>query len=231
MSRHLTAIEWVILTLIAISIVTGFILVFNDLPGFREFTREDGLVEWLTVVGLLLGAYVALKRVVVLRHKKGVVFLVASFLLGMVLIFGAGEEISWGQRILGLKSPEYFREHNAQGETNIHNLVLGGVRLNRWVFSIALSVILGCYILLIPFLYRTKNWMKRFVNYFGIPLPRAYQIIAFIAVWVLTELMPDGKRAEIAEEGTALLLFLIVAFPLNLKTFKRDSSSAELESL
>jgi hypothetical protein len=141
------------------------------------------------------------------------------------LIFGAGEEISWGQRILGLKSPEYFKEHNAQGETNLHNLVLGGVRLNRWIFSIGLTVVLGSYILLVPFLYRTKNWMRRFVNYCGIPLPRAYQIVAFIIVWALTELMPDGKRAEIAEEGTALLLYLIIAFPMNQKTFEQNGSS------
>jgi hypothetical protein len=225
MLRKLNAIEWITLTVIVISIVTGFILVFNDRPGFLEFTMEDGLVEWLTVLGLLLGAFVAWKRVVELRHKKGVVFIVSCFLLGVVLIFGAGEEISWGQRILGLKSPEYFREHNAQGETNLHNLVLGGVRLNRWIFSIGLAIVLGSYILLIPFLYRTKNWMRRFVNYFGIPLPRAYQIIAFIIVWGLTELMPDGKRAEIAEEGTALLLFLIIAFPMNNQTFVGKPSS------
>jgi hypothetical protein len=225
MSRNLNAIEWAILTIITISIVTGFILVFNDRPQFLQFTVEDGIVEWLTVLGLLLGAFVAFKRVVTLRHKKGVVFLVASFLLGLVLIFGAGEEISWGQRILGLKSPEYFKEHNAQGETNLHNLVLGGIRLNRWIFSIGLTVVLGSYILLVPFLYRTKNWMRRFVNYCGIPLPRAYQIVAFIIVWALTELMPDGKRAEIAEEGTALLLYLIIAFPMNQKTFEQNSSS------
>jgi hypothetical protein len=228
MLRNITATEWIILVLIAVSITTGFILVFNDLPEFREFTKEDGLVEWLTVLGLLLGAYVAWKRVVELRHKKGFVFLVTCFLLGLVLIFGAGEEISWGQRLLGLKSPEYFQKHNAQGETNLHNLVLGGVRLNRWIFSIGLSVILGSYILLIPFLYRTKNWMRRFVNYFGIPLPRAYQIIAFIIVWVLTELMPDGKRAEIAEQGTALLLFLIIAFPLNKQTFEKSPRPVSL---
>jgi hypothetical protein len=99
------------------------------------------------------------------------------------------------------------------------------VRLNRWIFSIGLAIVLGSYILLIPFLYRTKNWMRRFVNYFGIPLPRAYQIIAFIIVWALTELMPDGKRAEIAEEGTTLLLYLIIAFPWNKETFLKETSS------
>jgi hypothetical protein len=225
MLGKLHATEWIVLMLIGISMVTGFILVFNDRPGFLAFTKEDGLVEWLTVLGLLLGAVVAWRRVIKLQHKKGVVFLVTSFLLGLVLIFGAGEEISWGQRILGLKSPEYFQEHNAQGETNLHNLVLGGVRLNRWIFSIGLTVILGSYILLMPYLYRSKSWMRRFVNYFGIPLPRAYQIIAFILVWGLTELMPDGKRAEIAEQGTTLLLFLIIAFPWNKETFLKEPST------
>ena len=44
--------------------------------------------------------------------------------LGMALIFffGAGEEISWGQRILGFQTPEALSEVNRQEEFNLHNL-------------------------------------------------------------------------------------------------------------
>jgi cell division protein FtsW (lipid II flippase) len=219
--RKLSAVEIIVLDILVISIAIGYYLVYYCRPAFLQFTVEDGLVEWLTVAGLLLAAFTCLKRVGNLKGSKGWMFLLVTLLLGIIFIFGAGEEISWGQRIFHIKSPEYFKEHNAQGETNIHNLVLGGVRLNRWIFSVLLTVVLIIYIVVIPFLYRTKNWMRRFVNYWGIPLPQAYQIIAFILLMGLTELMPDAKKAEIAEEGTAFILFLIVAFPLNIKTFEK----------
>jgi hypothetical protein len=223
-SLNVSVTEKLILAIILISVLSGMILGFQNRPVFLKLTEEDGIVEWLTVAGLLAAAFTCFRRVLLLRRSHGRVFLLVTFLLGLILFFGAGEEISWGQRIFGLQSPEYFKEHNAQGETNIHNLVLGGVRLNRWIFSILLSVILVIYIGVIPFLYRTKQWMRRFVNYFAVPLPQNYQIIAFIVVIILTEIIPDGKRAELTEEGTALLLFLITAFPLNKKTFEATAA-------
>ena len=42
--------------------------------------------------------------------------------LGVLFFVGAGEEISWGQRILGFQTPEPISEVNKQEEFNIHNL-------------------------------------------------------------------------------------------------------------
>lgn len=42
--------------------------------------------------------------------------------LAAVFFFGAGEEISWGQRILGFATPESISEVNRQEEFNLHNL-------------------------------------------------------------------------------------------------------------
>jgi hypothetical protein len=38
------------------------------------------------------------------------------------VLFHAGEEISWGQRIIGFSVPEAIRAANTQGEFNLHNL-------------------------------------------------------------------------------------------------------------
>jgi hypothetical protein len=40
----------------------------------------------------------------------------------MLFFFGAGEEISWGQRIFGFKTPEPLAQVNKQDELNLHNL-------------------------------------------------------------------------------------------------------------
>ena len=41
---------------------------------------------------------------------------------GIVLLFIAGEEISWGQRIFGYPTPDWIAERNLQEEFNLHNL-------------------------------------------------------------------------------------------------------------
>jgi hypothetical protein len=42
--------------------------------------------------------------------------------LAALFFFGAGEEISWGQRILGFQTPETLTQVNRQEEFNLHNL-------------------------------------------------------------------------------------------------------------
>ena len=42
--------------------------------------------------------------------------------LAALFFFGAGEEISWGQRILGFETPETLSQINRQEEFNLHNL-------------------------------------------------------------------------------------------------------------
>ena len=42
--------------------------------------------------------------------------------LGLLFLFGAGEEISWGQRILGFQTPQPLSQVNKQEEFNLHNL-------------------------------------------------------------------------------------------------------------
>ncbi|MBD0352639.1 MAG: hypothetical protein ICV65_15935 [Flavisolibacter sp.] len=220
-TNKISRVEIAVLVLMFIMLVAGFVLVFISVPLFEWYTVEDGLVEWLTVAGLLLGAFTCFIRIVRLRTNKSWLFLFVTLMLGLVLFFGAGEEISWGQRIFGIQSPEYFKEHNTQGETNIHNLILDGVRLNRWIFSILLSIVLGIYVIVIPLLYRSKKWMQRIVDYWGIPLPKMFQTIALLVMAFLTQLIPHGKRAELLECGIALMLFLIIRFPANETTFKR----------
>jgi len=213
--------ELLVLGLIALILLIGFVLVFTNLPLFERYTVEDGVVEWLTVIGLLLAAGTCFKRVIQLRSYRSGLFILGCALLGLVLFFGAGEEISWGQRIFGIESSDYFKQNNTQGETNLHNLIVDGVRVNRWIFSFLLTALLSFYVIIMPLLYRSKKWMQRFVTYFGIPLPKIYQVVAFVVLFALTTLIPHEKRAELLEAGTAFMLFLIIRYPANPHTFSQ----------
>lgn len=219
LSNSISKTEAAVLVLIFIMLLIGFVLVFTNVPLFDQYIGEDASVEWITVLGLLLASFTCFARAVKLRRHRTWLFLFTSILLGLVLFFGAGEEISWGQRILNIESPEYFKEKNLQGETNLHNLVLGGVKINMWIFTFLLTAVLGFYLLVIPLLYRKKKWMQNFVRYWGVPLPKTYQIVAFVFLFV-TEFIPHGKRAELLEAGTALMLFLIIRFPANPQSFE-----------
>lgn len=49
------------------------------------------------------------------------VFYTFFLLVGVIFFIIAGEEISWGQRILNIEVPDIIARNNTQGELNIHN--------------------------------------------------------------------------------------------------------------
>jgi hypothetical protein len=58
----------------------------------------------------------------IFKDQNKEVLFVLYLLLSVTLLFIAGEEISWGQRILNIETPGYLVELNRQKEMNIHNL-------------------------------------------------------------------------------------------------------------
>ena len=93
----------------------------------RPLTHEDGPFEYVGALGLFVTALLFAAGYVRLRRRDpsgatGVWRRRALLVLAIVFVFGAGEEISWGQRILGLETPESLESINDQGEINLHNL-------------------------------------------------------------------------------------------------------------
>jgi hypothetical protein len=218
--------EKAILLLVTLMLVAGFVLFSTNLHLFMRYTVEDGLVEWLTVFGLLLGSGVCFYRFVKLRQKKNGIFLLVTLLLGIMLFIVAGEEISWGQRIFGIQSSEFFKENNSQGETNLHNMVVGGVKVNKVVFTFGLIAALGIFLLVVPYLYRRNEGIKRWADNWGILIPQTYQVIAFLLLFAITESLQHEKNAELLECGGALLFFLIVRYPLNAPVYRTGNKKA-----
>ena len=85
---------------------------------FALFRREDGPAEYMSFVAWAL-AFVLLARAAWSLPARGRSILLAVALVSFLM---AGEEISWGQRIFGWESPEFFRAANMQSETTLHNL-------------------------------------------------------------------------------------------------------------
>lgn len=127
-------------------VITGVVLSHVDLEYYQGvYTREDGFVEWLTVFGLLAGASTCFYRAKVLAKFRSPWFVLGLVGMGCLFIFGAGEEISWGQRIFNWHIPEFFAKNNSQGETNLHNLVVGGTKINKLIFGLFLTICVVIY--------------------------------------------------------------------------------------
>ncbi|MFT4580771.1 MAG: hypothetical protein ACI915_002098 [Gammaproteobacteria bacterium] len=112
----------------------------QDVIFSRWIESEAGLIENATALLLLPAAYFAF--VVGLRcYRRFGPMLCVWFMCVAGLCFGfAGEEISWGQHWLGWQSPEYFIEHNRQGETNFHNVNIHFGRVVKSILTLAIIV-------------------------------------------------------------------------------------------
>ena len=89
--------------------------------------REDGPLETAGALTFLAAALVFFKLYgrdpqgndfTFLKTSKNIFFL----LLGLLFFAAFGEEISWGQRLLGFATPESVAELNRKDEFNVHNL-------------------------------------------------------------------------------------------------------------
>lgn len=217
---NLNKIEVFLYTVIFIFIGFGVYFSHTNLYFFDSvYTVEDGLIEWLTVVFLLLGACVCFARVFQLKGKKPTLFLACTALLGLLFIFGAGEEISWGQRIFNVETPEFFLEHNKQQETNFHNLMIGEFSVNKRIFGLLLGICVVIYVLILPVLYRKSQWVKNLVLSFGLPLPRLVHILLYLLLFIVVSNVPSGKKGELLEFGGTAIFFMIVFFPSNREVF------------
>jgi len=94
---------------------------------FAKLKQEDGLFEYLTFAAYLVTSFFAvqtLRRVIRgFSAEWRRVILVAMFSLAAIGAFLiAGEEISWGQRLLGVETPPEIVEISSQEDLTFHNL-------------------------------------------------------------------------------------------------------------
>src|SRR6266496_2304141 len=96
--HKLRLLERLILLWTSASVVTGFVV---SLEYFHDgFAAEDHYIENMTVVSLLGALLVCADRVYRIGRSRGAIFLAIGLLSALLFAFGAGEELSWGQRLL-----------------------------------------------------------------------------------------------------------------------------------
>ena len=187
--------------------------------------KEDGPIEWLTVLGLVLSCMVCIYRVATLKTQKNWVFVGVWSFLALFAFFGAGEEISWGQRIFNIESSDWFKQNNAQAETNLHNLVVEGKKINKIIFSALLGLCLLTYLFVFSVAYRKSERFKSFCEYFAVPIAQWHQVAAWVTVALVAELLIKdiGRSSELFESAAVIVFLLNITYPYNSESFKRMS--------
>ncbi|MCW8930405.1 MAG: hypothetical protein OQL19_09225 [Gammaproteobacteria bacterium] len=222
MLKNLSLYEKLALAYASVFTLIGFAWSYIDHDSFKSyFVVEDGFTEWSTVVFLLIGLFVCVRRVWLLKNERSFLFLFMTSLLALFFFFGAGEEISWGQRIFDVESSEFFVQNNAQGETNLHNLMVGDTKLNKVIFGRGIGILLFLYLAVLIPLYRKKDSVKQFVDKFAVPIAQNYQIVAYVVLLILVQvIMASSKKGEMLEFAGSVIFLLNVAFPYNKSNFE-----------
>lgn len=210
--------------------VTWVMSLVMDPQAFGEHwaIREDGLLEMFTFFALAGCSALCFYRGWTLRGQRSAAFVAALFAGSALLAFGAGEEISWGQRIFSVPSPEFFQVHNAQGETNLHNMVVGGVGLNKLIFGKVLAGVLIAYLVGLPLAYHRSEAVRRQVDALALPVPRTHHTLSILAIVAMVETSSAGKRGEINEFAISSILLLILLNSLNSQIFRRNDQQPAL---
>jgi hypothetical protein len=201
-----------------IAFAIGFYYAYTNLNYFDTvYAVEDGFVENSQFVLLLCSSFLLFYYFFKLFKHKNAYWKLGVLVMAIAFFFASGEEISWGQRIFNVQSSEYFIENNAQHETNLHNMVVDGEKINKLIFSQLLTVVLVIYILILPILYRKVASIKKLANLFAIPIVKWHHTIAFLIATGLIVFVHSERKWELYELAFAVIFFLIFLNPLNKK--------------
>jgi hypothetical protein len=158
-----TQLDWILL---GIAIILGGYSVYLsiwDVGAYRVFIDEDGFVEYASACLWFLAAIFALISLFIDRRMFKVKSSVYIVLIIFFFVCG-GEEISWGQRIIGFEGPEIVTALNKQNEMNIHDI--GSIS----VFANTFFIISLVFFFILPFIQKKYAEFKIYLNYYNVPI-------------------------------------------------------------
>lgn len=186
---------------------------------FDAVVVEDGLVEQATAGLFLLAAVAAAAAACRWRVWP---YRIVLGLMAVGFLLCVGEEISWGQRVLGFATPAALQEVNVQGEANLHNS-LGYAADHLFIAGVlALGFVL-------PALAALFDMVRNAADRLGLPVASPSLALGFLLVsllhdWIVYRLLPPSglRLAEARELLSALaLLMLMIEACRNAATARR----------
>jgi hypothetical protein len=182
---------------LALFIPLSYLMLVAHRPLSVWLLREDGVNEDFGAIMMLIGAGFAISAFRATRGgahpeyqgvKRALILLLA-----FVLIFGAGEEVSWGQRIFGWGTPHDLAHANTQDETNLHDLRFFGGFLSishlSQLFWLTLAVAIPG---LAAFRPRLRARIERYVPILPLTLSFLF-VVLYVSVKFVHGVFPTGS--------------------------------------
>jgi hypothetical protein len=157
-----------------------------------ELAREDGPIEYAGFAGLLLTGIVLAWAAV--RRRGAARALCAG--VGLLFVVAAGEEVSWGQRVLDLPTPEFLIQLNDQDELNLHNV-------SKKLFDRALR-----YAITVFAIAGTGLWLAGVTRLSGIALPSASIVLAFAVLPAVSQYRNVSLEYHVAHLAVPAILLV-----------------------
>lgn len=190
------------LVAIAFFIILSYSVYFIfDETTVRQLGKEDGLFEYLTALFFFIASILFFLKFI----RNWNLFFI---LLSIVFLFGSGEEISWGQRIIGFGTPSYISDKNVQKEFTLHNIEVfnaqdfdnniktGFDKLLTINFIYKMFWLTYCILIPLSVLYfHPARWVTQKVN---LPIPPLSVGMFFLINWLtfrmlLSFILPANK--------------------------------------
>lgn len=189
-----------------VGIVAAYLIMAMYYPlAYIWATYEDLFGEWAQFY-LFVAAFVFSIRLAFSSSPYRIFFA----LLATACFYVFMEEISWGQRIIGFASPEFFQRHNLQREVNLHNFLVGPFdTLTKAMIECALVTGLLIYGLMYPITLRLRWAAAGAVQRLGVPAPPFYLWPYFVIAALLELGLFQFNEAEIAEVLVGLALSIM----------------------
>ena len=161
---------------ICLTLLAFNLLLAIDPEGYSDQMHEDGWVENLTLAAYLLAAALLFAAAWAEERRLPRFILAAG---GIAMAFIAGEELSWGQRILGFATPDYlFLSRDMPASIHSHL-----PWFTYWTLFLQFMVL--------PCVVTAAALFSRKTALFGVPLPSLPLMLALLAI-LLYEKLPFG---------------------------------------
>lgn len=192
--------------------LSGVVAALMGKEAYKWFTGEDRFAENIQVI-LWIISFVLSFNVVQNNIRKGNYLFAALYvLLCAGIFFIIGEEISWGQRIMGWQTPESLKMINKQNETNVHNIQGVGDTI-KWI-----HLVVGAYGTFLPLaVLRFKKNLEHYRSAISMLVPH-YTLLPFFLIPFLWRMyrnlfeVPNKYYFVISEYSEVIELIIAFAF-------------------
>jgi len=206
-------------------IAATYSVLFLDKRMVIHLGEEDGVFEWFDFIFCMGSAFlffILFFKTNTVQKKSKYAFLI----LGLLFLFGAGEEISWGQRIFGWGTPDFFKHNNLQGELTIHNLAILQKRTANRLFLL-FSI---CYCFFVPMLASFFHSFNKWMDAYNIPVPSVFIGLFFPVNYGVSKILETFETGRLRglhyplieiKEHNFLFLWVLISLFFLIQTTKQ----------